>query len=211
MQKILLSIDRLSTRVGHLFSWLIIALTVLMTWEIFSRRFFDNPHAWSFDAQIQLYGTLFMMSGAYTLSKSGHVRGDVLYGFFSPRVQASIDLTLYVFFFLPGCTALALAGWVYAGESWAIREHSTVMADGPALYYFKSVIPVAGALILLQGFAEIARCALCIKTGAWPSRTEDVVEVDVEKLKALVDVKDEDIAALDKYVIEQEQRKEGHK
>jgi TRAP-type mannitol/chloroaromatic compound transport system permease small subunit len=211
MQKLLLSIDKISTRVGHAFSWLIVGLTVLMTWEIFSRRFFDAPHAWAFDAQIQLYGTLFMMSGAYTLSKSGHVRGDVLYGFFSPRVQAAIDLTLYVFFFLPGCTALAWAGWVYAGESWAIREHSTIMADGPALYYFKSVIPVAGALILLQGIAEITRCVLCLKTGAWPSRTEDVVEVDVEKLKAQVQVKDEDIAALDKFVIAQEQRKEGHK
>jgi TRAP-type mannitol/chloroaromatic compound transport system permease small subunit len=210
MQKVLLSIDKLSTRVGHLFSWLIVALTILMTWEIFSRRFFDAPHAWAFDAQIQLYGILFMMSGAYTLAKSGHVRGDVLYGFFPPRVQASIDLTLYVFFFLPGCVALAYAGWIYAGESWFIREHSNIMAEGPPIYTFKSFIPMAGVLILLQGAAEIIRCALCLKTGAWPSRTEDVVEVDIEKLKAQVQVKDEDIAALDKFVIEQEQRKGGH-
>ena len=203
MQKVLLSIDKVSTRVGQAFSWLIILLTALMTWEVLSRRFLDRPHAWTFDAQIQLYGILFMMAGAYTLAKSGHVRGDVLYGFFSPRVQAALDLTLYLVFFLPGTVALVYAGWIYAGESWSIREHSTVMIDGPPLYTFKSVIPAAGALLLLQGLAEIARCVLCLRDGAWPSRQEDVVEVDVDKLKEMVHVKDEDIAALDRYVLEQ--------
>ena len=203
MQKVLLSIDKISTRVGQAFSWLIVLLTALMTWEVLSRRFLDRPHAWTFDAQIQLYGILFMMAGAYTLAKSGHVRGDVLYGFFSPRVQAALDLTLYLVFFLPGTVALVYAGWIYAGESWSIREHSTVMIDGPPLYTFKSVIPAAGALLLLQGLAEIARCVLCLRDGAWPSRQEDVVEVDVDKLKELVHVKDEDIAALDRYVLEQ--------
>ncbi len=203
MQKVLLSIDKISTRVGQAFSWLIVLLTALMTWEVLSRRFLDRPHAWTFDAQIQLYGILFMMAGAYTLAKSGHVRGDVLYGFFSPRVQAALDLTLYLVFFLPGTVAMVYAGWTYAGESWSIREHSTVMIDGPPLYTFKSVIPAAGALLLLQGLAEIARCVLCLRDGAWPSRQEDVVEVDVDKLKEMVHVKDEDIAALDRYVLEQ--------
>jgi TRAP-type mannitol/chloroaromatic compound transport system permease small subunit len=210
MQKLLLTIDKISTKVGQTFSWLIIALTFLMTWEVLSRRFFDAPHAWVFDGQIQLYGILFMMSGAYTLAKSGHVRGDVLYGFFSPRVQATIDLTLYVFFFIPGTVALAWAGWRYAGESWFIREQSTVMIDGPPIYTFKSFIPAAGILILVQGVAEIVRCVICLQTGAWPSRTEDVVEVDVEKLKAQVNVKDEDIAALDKYVVQQVKEKGDH-
>lgn len=207
MQKVLLSIDKISTRVGQAFSWLILALTALMTWEVLSRRFLDRPHAWTFDAQIQLYGVLFMMAGAYTLAKSGHVRGDVLYGFFSPRVQAALDLTLYLVFFLPGTVALVYAGWIYAGESWFIREHSTVMIDGPPIYTYKSVIPAAGALLLLQGLAEITRCVLCLRDGAWPSRQEDVVEVDVDKLKELVHVKDEDIAALDRYVLEQERKK----
>ena len=206
MQKVLLGIDKISTFVGHAFSWLIVALTALMTWEIFSRRFFDAPHAWTFDAQIQLYGILFMTAGAYTLAKSGMVRGDVLYGFLSPRVQASIDIVLYVFFFVPGIVALSYAGWIYAGESWAIRERSTIMSDGPPLYWFKSVIPFAGALMGLQGAAEIARCVLCLKHGKWPSRTEDVEEVDVDKLKEMVHVKDEDIAKLDAIVVEQEKR-----
>ncbi len=209
MQKILLRIDRLSTAVGQAFSWLIVALTFLMTYEIFSRRFFDAPHAWVFDAQLQLYGILFMMAGAYTLSKSGHVRGDVLYGFFSPRVQAGIDLTLYIAFFIPGIVALTYAGTIYAADAWKIREMSSVMVDGPPIYTFKSFIPIAGALMVVQGAAEIARCVICLKNGEWPSRVADVQEVDVDKLKEMVNVKDEDIQALDKFVIEQEQRKES--
>ena len=209
MQKILLFVDKISTFVGHLFSWLIVGLTLLITWEVLSRRFLDAPHAWVFDAQIQMYGMLFMMSGAYTLAKSGHVRGDVLYGFFAPRVQASIDLVLYLLFFLPGTVALAWAGYVYAGESWAIRERSNIMSDGPFIYPFKTVIPVAGALLLLQGLAEIVRCILCLRRGAWPSRTEDVEEVDVDKLKEMVHVKDEEIAKLDEFVVKQEQKETG--
>jgi TRAP-type mannitol/chloroaromatic compound transport system permease small subunit len=209
MQKILLSIDKVSTFVGHAFSWLIVALTALMTWEVLSRRFFDAPHAWVFDAQIQLYGVFFMMGGAYTLAKSGHVRGDVLYGFFPPRAQASIDLVLYLVFFLPGTLALAWAGYDYAGESWAIRERSGIMSNGPFIYPFKTFIPLAGGLLLLQGLAEITRCLLCLKRGEWPSRTEDVEEVDVEKLKQMVHVKDADIEALDATVVAQQRERGG--
>jgi TRAP-type mannitol/chloroaromatic compound transport system permease small subunit len=207
MQKTLLGIDKVSTFVGQAFSWLIVALTALMTWEIFSRRFFDSPHAWTFDGQIQLYGILFMTAGAYTLAKQGMVRGDVLYGFLSPRVQATIDLVLYVCFFLPGIVALTYAGWIYAGESWAIRERSTIMSEGPPLYWFKSVIPFGGALIGVQGLAEIVRCVLCLRDGEWPSRKEDVEEVDVDKLKEMVHVKDEDIDKLDRLVVEQQKTK----
>jgi TRAP-type mannitol/chloroaromatic compound transport system permease small subunit len=208
MQKLLLRIDRVSTWVGQAFAWLIVALTFLMTWEIFSRRFFDAPHAWVFDAQLQLYGIMFMMAGAYTLAKSGHVRGDVLYGFFSPRVQAGIDLTLYVLFFIPGVVAMTYAGTIYAADAWRIKEMSSVMVDGPPVYTFKSFIPLAGALILLQGLTEIARCVICLRDGDWPSRVQDVQEVDVDKLKKMVHVKDEDIQSLDRYVVEQEQGKE---
>jgi TRAP-type mannitol/chloroaromatic compound transport system permease small subunit len=209
MQKVLLGIDKVSTFVGQAFSWLIVALTGLMTWEIFSRRFFDAPHAWTFDAQIQLYGFLFMTAGAYTLAKAGMVRGDVIYGFLPDRVQAAIDLVLYIAFFLPGIVALTYAGWNYAGDSWAIRERSTIMSDGPPLYWFKSVIPFAGALMAVQGVVEIVRCILCLRDGEWPSRKEDVEEVDVDKLKKMVHVKDEDIEKLDEIVVEQ-QHKAGH-
>jgi len=201
VQRLLLAVDRLSTTLGQLFAWLIVALTALITWEVISRKA-GVPHAWTFDAQVMLYGILFMMAGAYTLAKNGHVRGDVLYGFFPPRLQAGIDLALYLLFFLPGTVAMVYAGWIYASESFAIREHSTVMVDGPPVYPFKAFIPLAGALILLQGLAEIARCVACLRTGEWPSRTQDVVEVDVDKLKAQVHVKDEDIAALDELVVE---------
>jgi len=200
MQRILLTIDKISTYVGQAFAWLIVALTAMISWEVFSRYVLSHPHAWAFDAMIMLYGTLFMMAGAYTLSKNGHVRGDVLYGFFPPRLQAGLDLTLYVLFFIPGVIALIWAGYRYAGESWAINEHSNITADGPPIYPFKTIIPVAGAFLLLQGAVEIVRCVICLAQGEWPSREEDVEEVDVDKLKQMVHVKDEDIEKLDKYV-----------
>jgi TRAP-type mannitol/chloroaromatic compound transport system permease small subunit len=203
MQKLLLFIDKVSTWVGQMFSWLIVALTLMITWEVFSRYVLNHPHAWAFDVMIMLYGTLFMMAGAYTLSKNGHVRGDVLYGFFPARLQASLDLVLYIAFFIPGVVALAYAGYVYAGESWAINEHSNITADGPPIYPFKTIIPIAGALLLLQGIVEIVRCIVCLKQGVWPSRGQDVEEVDVEKLKEMVHVKDEDIQKLDALVVKE--------
>ena len=193
MQKVLLFVDRVSTFVGQAFSWLIVVLTLFVSWEVFARYALDAPHAWAFDAMAMMYGTLFMMAGAYTLSKNGHVRGDVLYGFFNPRTQATLDLILYVIFFIPGVIALTYAGYFYAAESWAINEHSNVTADGPPVYPFKTIIPVAGAFLLVQGLVEIVRCVLCIKQGEWPSRDQDVEEVDVEKLKEMVHVTDADI------------------
>ena len=203
MQKLLLTIDKISTFVGQAFSWLIVVLTLMITWEVFSRYALDNPHSWAFDVMIILYGTLFMMAGAYTLAKSGHVRGDVLYGFFAPRTQAAIDLVLYVLFFIPGVFALTYAGYFYAAESWAMNEHSNITADGPAIYPFKTMLPLAGGFLLLQGLIEILRCVTCLQQGAWPSREEDVEEVDVDKLKKMVHVKDEDIDKLDRYVVQQ--------
>lgn len=199
MQKLLLTVDRMSTWLGQAFAWLIVTLTLMITWEVFSRYVLNRPHDWALNLQIMMYGTLFMMAGAYTLSKNGHVRGDVLYGFFRPRTQAWIDLVLYVVFFLPGVVAMTWAGWEYANESLAIRE-KTFSATPLPLYPFKFVIPIAAGMLLLQGFVEIVRCIACIRDGQWPSREQDVEEVDVDKLKQMVHVKDEDIAALDKFV-----------
>ena len=206
MQKLLLFVDKVSTFVGQTFSWLIVALTLLITWEVYSRYALDHPHPWAFDVQIMMYGTLFMMAGAYTLAKNSHVRGDVLYGFFPPRVQAGLDLALYFLFFLPGIIAFVWAGYTYAAESWAINEHSNITSEGPPVYPFKTVIPVAGALVLMQGIVEIIRCVICIKRGKWPSREADVQEVDFDKLKEMVHVKDEDIEKLDALVVKQESR-----
>ena len=203
MQKLLLTIDKISTFVGQAFSWLIVSLTVLISWEVFSRYALDRPHAWAFDVMIMMYGTLFMMAGAYTLAKAGHVRGDVLYGFFQPRTQATIDLILFILFFIPGVFALTYAGYFYAADSWAVSEHSNVTAEGPPIYPFKTMLPLAGAFLLLQGIVEIIRCVVCIRQGEWPSREADVEEVDVDKLKEMVHVKDEDIAGLDQYVAPQ--------
>ncbi len=186
MQKIFLTVDKVSTWVGQAFSWFIIGLTLLIGFEVFSRYVLNSPNPWAFDAQMMLYGTLFMMAGAYTLAKNGHVRGDILYGFLQPRTQAILDLILYIVFFIPGILALIYAGYFYAADSWRILEHSSITADGPPLYPFKTIIPIAGAILIVQGVIEILRCVVCIQQGQWPSREQDVEEVDVEELKAMI-------------------------
>ena len=172
-------VDSISTWSGKIFAWLIGILMLAVSVEVFKRYILNSPTAWIFDLDAMLYGTLFMMCGAYTLAQNGHVRGDFLYSNMKPRTQASLDLALYFLFFLPGIVALVYAGYAYAADSWRIAEHSNVTANGPPLYPFKAVIPLAGALVLLQGFAEVVRCILCIRDGVWPERVKDVQEIDV--------------------------------
>jgi TRAP-type mannitol/chloroaromatic compound transport system permease small subunit len=188
MQGWLLAVDRISAFFGKAFAWLIVGLTLLISFEVFCRYVLNSPNDWVWDTTYILYGILFMMAGAYTLSRNGHVRGDVLYGFFPVRVQAGLDLLLYFLFFFPGVVALVWAGTTFAETSWAIREHSSVTASGPPVYHFKTFIPVAGALLLLQGIAELVRCVVALRDGAWPARLHDVEEVDVDKLKKMVGV-----------------------
>ena len=209
MQALLRLIDKVNTWLGQLFGWCVLVLTLFVTYEVFSRYALHTPHAWSFDVMNMLYGTLFMMAGAYTLGKNGHVRGDVLYGFFPPRLQAGLDLTLYILFFFPGVIALVWAGWNYAAESFAINEHSTITADGPPIYPFKAIIPIAGIALLAQGFVEVVRCIQCLSKGEWPSRDIDVEEVDVEKLKDMVSVSDADLQAADRAVKTKENIKQA--
>ena len=178
-QRLLHTIDGISTWFGKAAAWLIVGLMALVCAEVFKRYILNMPTAWIFDASNMLYGTLFMIAGAYTLAQNAHVRGDFLYSSMKPRTQATLDLVLYFVFFLPGITALLYAGWEYAGDSWRINEHSNVTADGPPVYHFKSIIPIAGALVMLQGVAEIMRCVVCLQTGEWPSRLKDVSETDV--------------------------------
>jgi TRAP-type mannitol/chloroaromatic compound transport system permease small subunit len=179
VQRFLHAIDGISTWVGKAAAWLIIALMILVCAEVFKRYIMNAPTAWIFDADNMLYGTLFMLCGAYTLAQNAHVRGDFLYSSMRPRMQAALDLALYLVFFVPGIAALIYAGYAYAADSWHIAEHSNVTAEGPPVYPFKTVIPIAGALVLLQGVAEMARCVVCLKTGEWPSRLKDVAEIDV--------------------------------
>ncbi len=178
VQRFLYAVDGISTWVGKAAAWLIIILTAVVCIEVFKRYIMNMPTAWIFDADNILYGALFMLCGAYTLAQNAHVRGDFLYSSMRPRTQAALDLVLYVVFFIPGIAALIYAGYDYAALSWSINEHS-MTAGGPPIYHFKSVIPIAGLLVMLQGIAEIVRCVVCLKTGEWPSRLRDVAEIDV--------------------------------
>lgn len=178
MQRFLHAAEGISTWVGKAFAWLIIGLMLLVVVEVFKRYALNMPTAWVFDASNMLYGTLFMMSGAYALAHDGHVRGDFLYGSMRPRTQAGLDLVLYVVFFLPGVAALTWSGWTYAGDSLAIREH-TFNATPLPIYPFKYIIPLAGAMVLMQGLSEILRCIVCLRTGQWTERLRDAQEIDV--------------------------------
>ena len=172
-------VDLISTWSGKICAWLIMVLTLVVSVEVFKRYILNAPTAWIFDLDAMLYGTLFMMCGAYALAQDGHVRGDFLYSNMKPRTQAALDLALYFLFFIPGIIALIYAGWGFAADSWRINEHSNVTSEGPPVYQFKTVIPIAGALVMIQGIAEIVRCVRCLKTGVWPARLSDVEEIDV--------------------------------
>ena len=177
-QKILHTADHISTWVGKAAAWLIVVLMLVVCAEVFKRYALNAPTAWIFDVNNMLYGTLFMLGGAYTLAHDGHVRGDFFYGSMKPRTQAWLDLVLYIVFFLPGIAALTWAGWTYFNESLAMREQ-TFNATPIPLYPFKFVIPVAGVIVMLQGLAEILRCIVCIRTGIWTPRLKDAQESDV--------------------------------
>ena len=178
-QRLIRAVDLFSYWSGKAAAWLILALTFVVSIEVFKRYILNAPTSWIFDFNNMLYGTLFMLCGAYALAAAAHVRADFVYIYLKPRGQASMDLILYLLFFIPGILGLIYAGYDYAALSWRIGEHSTVTAEGPPVYHFKTVIPIAGALVMFQGLAEIVRCIVCLRTGAWPPRLEDVEEIDV--------------------------------
>ena len=189
MEKLLLFIDRLSAGVGKAFGWCIIIMTLGTCYEVFVRYVLSDPTNWAFDVSYFMYGALFMMAGAYTLSRNGHVRGDVLYRLMPARWQASIDLTLYILFFIPGFTALFYYGIPYAQISWAIHEVSIYSPTGAPVYPHKTLIPIAAFFMLVQCFAEIVRCIICIRDGMWPQRLHDVEEMESAILAEAADRK----------------------
>ena len=213
VERFLHLIDGISTWIGKAAAWLIIALTLVVCAEVFKRYILNAPTAWIFDFNNMLYGSLFMLCGAYALAQNAHVRGDFLYSSMRPRTQATLDLVLYIVFFLPGIAALIYSGYVFAVESWTINEHSNVTANGPPLYHFKAVIPIAGALVMLQGVAEIVRCVVCLQTGRWPSRLKDVSEIDVVEEQLAhsehVDQAERDAAIKRAHDIEEAARQRG--
>jgi len=171
-------IDSLSTWVGKAFAWLILVLTLGISYEVYMRYVLRAPTTWAFDFSYITYGAMFLMAGAYALSRNSHVRADVVYRLWSPRTQAIMDLLLYVLFFLPAILAFMYSGWNYASMSIRFREVSIFSPAGVPVFPLKTLIPITGALLFLQGIAEIIRCVLCIRTGVWPQRLHDVEETE---------------------------------
>jgi len=178
LDRLVYAIDELSRMVGHAFAWCIIMLTLGTSYEVFVRYVLDDPTSWAFDMSYLMYGALFFMAGAYTLSRNGHVRGDFVYRTWPPRVQAGVELALYVLFFFPGVLALVVAGWGYGHDAFRIREVSVNSPIGIPVWQLKLLIPFGAALLALQGVAEALRCVLCLRQGHWPPRLHDVEETD---------------------------------
>jgi len=183
MTRFLHFIDSLSAWMGKAFAWCIVILTFSTCYEVFVRYVLNSPTVWAFDMSVQMYGALFMMSGAYALSQDAHVRGDVFYRLLSKRKQASIDLILYIIFLTPAAAALIYYGYGFAADSWFYKEVSWSSPSRIQIYFFKTLIPIAGFLLLLQGIAEAIRCVICIKTGDWPKRLHDVEETETMLMK----------------------------
>ena len=178
MEEYIFFFESLSIWIGRAFGWCILILTLSVTYEVFVRYVLNAPTVWAFDMMVQMYGALFLMAGPYALAQDAHVRGDVLYRLFPFKVQARIDLTLYIFFFFPGMLALFYFGYEIASDSWRYKEVSWNSPARIQIYFFKSLIPLAGGLLILQGISECMRCILCIRDGKWLKRHEDVRETE---------------------------------
>lgn len=178
LQRVLIPVDQVSTFVGQMFAWCVVVLTLAVSYEVFARYVLRAPTTWAFDAGYILYGALFIMAGAYALSRNSHVRGDFLYRTWQPRRQALMDLILYFLFFFPGIIAFIYAGYGFAAQSWMTHEHSAYSPDGLPIYQYKTLIPATGVLLLLQGIVEVIRCIICMRSGEWPQRLHDVEELE---------------------------------
>jgi len=178
LQNFLIGIDRFSMAVGHAFAWCIVILTLGTSYEVFVRYVLNDPTSWAFDMSYILYGALFLMSGAYALSRNAHVRGDVIYRLWPVRVQGVIELVLYIIFFFPGVTSLIVAGYGYAHDSFGYREVSVNSPVGVPIWQLKALIPIAGTMLFIQGVAQVIRCILAIRDGRWPSMLHDVEEME---------------------------------
>jgi TRAP-type mannitol/chloroaromatic compound transport system permease small subunit len=172
------AVDTVSTAIGKGAAWAIVALTMAICYEVFARYILQAPTMWAFDASYMLYGVLFMLAGPYALARNGHVRGDFLYREWAPVTQARLDLILYFLFYFPGILALCYAGFTFANFSWFMFERSANSPNGPYVFPFKSLIPIVGGLMVIQGLAEVARCVVCLRTGQWPPRLHDVEETE---------------------------------
>ena len=190
MTRLLHFIENLSIWSGKAFAWCILVLTLSTCYEVFVRYVLNAPTVWAFDMSVQMYGALFMMAGAYALSQDAHVRGDVIYRLLPLKAQAGIDLLLYLVFFMPGVFALTYYGYGFAADSWFYKEVSWSSPSRIQIYFFKTLIPISGALLLLQGLAEILRCIQCIRTGSWPPRLADVQETETMLMNERKDLRE---------------------
>ena len=183
INRFIYGVDQLSKTIGHAFAWCIVILTLGTSYEVFVRYALNNPTSWAFDFSYTMYGAMFFMAGAYTLSRGAHVRADMFYRLWQPRTQAAIELTLYILFFFPGILALVISGWSYGFDSMSIREVSVNSPAGVPIWPLKMLIPFGAGLLALQGVAEVLRCIVCLRENRWSPRLHDVEELEKQLIE----------------------------
>ena len=183
VKRFIYGVDQLSKTIGHAFAWCIVILTLGTSYEVFVRYALNDPTSWAFDFSYTMYGAMFFMAGAYTLSRGAHVRADMFYRLWRPRTQAAIELTLYILFFFPGILALVFSGWNYGFDSMSIREVSVNSPAGVPIWPLKMLIPLGAGLLALQGVAEVLRCIVCLRENRWSPRLHDVEELEKQLIE----------------------------
>ena len=195
INRVIYGVDELSRTVGHAFAWCLMILTFGTTYEVFVRYALNEPTSWAFDFSYLMYGAMFYMAGAYTLSRGGHVRADMFYRLWRPRTQAAVELVLYIVFFFPGILALVISGWRYGYDSMRIFESSVNSPAGVPIWPLKMLIPFGAGLLALQGVAEVLRCVLCMQNNEWPARLHDVEELEKQILAEYAKKAEQEAAA----------------
>jgi TRAP-type mannitol/chloroaromatic compound transport system permease small subunit len=163
--RIVLLIDALSDWSGRVVAWLIVPLMLSLTYEVLARYVFSAPTIWAYDVSYMLYGSHFMLGAGYTLYRGGHIRTDMLYHRWSPRMQGAVDAIGYLCFFFPAMLFFFWMGGQEAWHAWQILETSDASPWRPPLYPFKTVIPVTAALLLVQGVSEFLKSLHAVRTG----------------------------------------------
>jgi TRAP-type mannitol/chloroaromatic compound transport system permease small subunit len=169
-------IDAISAWSGRITAWLILPLIAAMTYEVVI-RYVATPTQWAYDTSYMLYGAMFMLGAAYTLYRGAHIRTDFLYQKWSVRTQATVDALCYLLLFFPGIAVFLWLGGEFAWNSWLRDERTVGSSWMPIIYPLKAVIPVAAALLLLQGVAEFLKCIHALRTGRWLATPRSLDEV----------------------------------
>jgi TRAP-type mannitol/chloroaromatic compound transport system permease small subunit len=164
-RRLIRAVDGFTARFVHLVALLLVPMILANVAEVFMRYVLGSPTAWAADLTVMTYGSLFMLGSAYAMFKGAHVRTDIFWTRFSVRTRGIIDSAAYLLLFLPVMAlifAISIDDAIYA---YSIDERSTLSLWRPILWPFRAVIPLAAALMFIQGVSELLKSLWAATTG----------------------------------------------